>query len=527
MGHDAAMNLILPLVSLLLLAPAPVIADPVQPHEGRALIGAGALEWLENAQRFRVRIAPDPGAAARPVLPEDDRSPAARLLRGWLAEGRGAGLAGVVYDNRDRGHSALAPARFPQLLHLDYDAPLRQENLDLGLAGPFLFDAPVLGNSSTAVTGGAGARGLPRLAMTSGDGPARAAQTALADHLYVYPAWRDHEALDLLPANWAYMVATQGASYSDAPFLEAFALTLASFTPEVRAHLDTHRLLVPTLQMILRRAQAGVTGDAAYLSGLAHPAVFDGARLRPEQMMAIANRLTPETLPPRPLIAVEDEDFVDEAGLAGLSERLFDTPEAVARLWRGWQGRRTVTLAAGARPSAGVLRYDWALLQGDPELVRIEPLGADGAWARITVDWHDRRPAAPRSGRETDRVDIGVFAWNGHGHSAPAFFTIAFPGHQARIYAPGPDGTPRLVSVDYDAQARGAGFDPWLHYSAPWRDEVVHAPDGALAGWRRQTGQGAVLTLDAAGHLPDGRQVHYLLDEDGPQGARLLHMDIR
>jgi hypothetical protein len=511
------MRLILALVAFAFAAPA----QAQEASSLTAIITPAALSWLDEAKRFLVRLPPDPAAAAQPLLREDDRSPAARLLRGWLAEGRAAGLAGVLYDNRDRGHSALSPARFGQITHLEYAPELQAENLDLGLAGPFLFQAQVLGNSSTALTAGPGARGLARLAMTTADGPMRAAQTAFADHLYVYPSYRDHDAIDMFPANWGYFVASQGASYSDAPFLEAFALTLASFTPEVRARIAQDRLLVPTLQMILRRAQAGVTGDAAYLSGQAHPVVFDGARLRAEQMMALANRLTPDTLPPRVLIGVEAEDFVDAAGLMGRSERLFDTPEAVARIWRGWQGRREMVLAATTQPAGRAERFEWVLLQGDPARVTISPMRADGARARIVVDWHDRRPTSPRSDRLTDRVDIGVFAWNGHGWSAPAFFNIAFPGHEARVYAPGPDGAPRLQTVDYDARARAAVYDPWLHFSAPWQDTARRDALGALIGWDRDW-QGQRLTLDAEGALADGRGVELEADDTG-----LLEMELR
>lgn len=534
--HDGAMRpivFLLSLAALALTALGPGAGDPrlsgfaaaAQAQEAPvAAITPEALAWLEEAERFLVRL-PPAEAPPGPLLRDDDRSPAARLLRGWLAEGRAAGLSGVLYDNRDRGHSPLPRTRFGQITHLEYAPALQAENLDLGLAGPFLFDAWVLGNSSTAVTSGPGARGLPRLAMTTEDGPARAAQTAFADHLYVYPAWRDHDALDLLPANWAYFVATQGASYTDAPFLEAFALTMASFTPEVRARIARDRLLVPTLQMILRRALAGVTRDEVYLSGWAHPAVFDGARLRPGQMMAIANRLTPETVPPRVLIDVVSEDFADAAGLMGLSERLFDTPGAVARLWRGWQGRREVVLSAGAQPG-GVERFEWVVLQGDAARVRITPLDARGGQARIVIDWHDRRPATPRGDRATDRVDIGVFAWNGVHYSAPAFFTVAFPGHERRIHAPGPDGAPQLVSVDYDAAARGAAYDPWLHFSAPWRDVARRDSQGVLIGWDRAW-QGTRLTLDLDGGLADGRRAHYVVDETGPQDATVLRLELR
>jgi hypothetical protein len=498
----------------------------VQARDGRVALTAGALVYSPRDARLRAQVIPDPDAAARPILPDGDRSPAARLLRIWQAEGRAAGLAGVLYDNRDRGHSALAPGDFPQLAHTAYDDALRAGGRDLGLADQILFDAVTLGNSSTALTAGAGARGLPRLAMTAPDGPARAAQTGYASHLYVYPAWRDvTDSHDLLPAALPYFVPTLGASYTDQPFLRAFALTLAAMPPEVRAQIEAERLVVPTLQMILRRSLGGVTDDASYLSARAHPPAFDGDRLRPELMMALANRLTPETLPPRVILRVEAEDFAEAAGLAGLSERLFDTPEAVARIWRGWQGRREVVLAASTLPQGRALRIDWVLLQGDPGRVRIAPLAPDGTRARIRVDWHGRFAAAG-TGRATDRVEIAAFAWNGTHHSSPVYFTIAFPGHQARAYAPGPDGAPRLMSIDYDAVARTASFDPWLHFSAPWTDEAHHAPDGTLTGWTR-TAAGRTLRLDAAGNLPGGGRVHYVLDEGGADGTRLLRMEFR
>lgn len=510
---------------------APGRAEPVQAQNGRAALTEGALVFSPQDARFRAAILPDHDAAARPILPEGASGPATRLLRDWQAQGRASGLAGVLYDNRDRGHSALSPSDFPQLTHLDYDAALRDGGRDLGLADQVLFDAVTIGNSSTALSAGPAARGLPRLAMTTPDGPARAAQTAFANHLYVYPVWRDmSDAQDRLPAALPYFVATLGASYTDEPFLRAFALTLASMPPDVHAQIEAERLVVPTLQMLLRRSLAGVTDDAAYLTARAHPPAFDGTRLRPEQMMAMANRLTPETVPPRVILRVEDEDFAEAAGLAGLSERLFDTPEAVARIWRGWQGRRSVTLAASTLPRGRATRIDWALLQGDPARVQITPLAPDGARVRVTVDWHGRF-AAGREGRESDRVEIAAFAWNGHHHSAPAYFAIAFPGHQVRHYAPDADGKPRLQSIDYDAVARAASFDPLLHYSAPWTDRAHHAPvgtltDGTLTGWTRTTA-GQTLRLDAAAHLSDGGRVHYVLDEVGAHDARLLRMEVR
>jgi len=503
-------------VAALAVLPAAAMAQPVaRAEDGRLGITPEVMVWDETAQRHRVAVVPDPDAARRPVIDPEATGPAARLLRGWAADGGVAGLAGVLYDNRDRGHSRLAPGRFPQIVHLDYGAELAARQADVGLAGPLLFDAPVIGNSSTAITAGVQARSLPRLAMTATDGPARAAQTALAGHLYVYPAHRDvTDAHDRLPANWALAIHSRGSSYSDMPFVEAAALALAAMTPETRAAVEGAGLLVPTLQMLLRRSMADIVTDEAYLTGRAHPSAFDRDRLRPERMMALARSLTPRTLPPQVFLRVVDEDFLPEAGLLGRSERLYDTPGAVARLWREPDGRRRMVVQAAASP-ARVERFDWAVLRGDPEAVRIRPLDPRGRAAEIVIDWHD--PAArPMPGQPpAARIEIGVFAWNGTLHGAPAFLTVALPAHQVRRYAPGPDGAPRVVEIDHDAAGRGAWLDPVLDYSAPWRDRFIHDAAGRPAGWERVMADGTVLSFDAEGRLPDGSRPVHRLDAEG------------
>lgn len=497
----------------MLAAPATAGAPgPIVPRDGVAMVTADSDRWVDGPQRFLVEVAPDPAAAARPLLDPENRSHEARLLRGWWADGTAAGLAGVLYDNRDRGHSRLPPARFPQLTHIAYGP--ETEALDRGLAEAFLFDRITIGNSSTAVVQGPAPRSLPRLAMTSPEGPARAFQTYAANHLYVYPAHRDHGDLDMMPANWPYMIATQGSSRSDQPFVEALALTLASMRPDTLAHARDRGLVAPTLQMLLRRAQSGVEGEAGYLSGRAHPPVFDAARLRVGQMMALAQQLTPEDLPPMVTIAVLEEDFEGPgADPAGLSERLFDTPAAVARLWRGTAHTRRIALAARAGPDIGtgagegeVLRFRWVLLRGDPDRVRIAPQDPSGATAMIEIDWHDRRPDAPRSPRQTDRVDIGIFADTGRQISAPAFLTVAFPGHQARLYEPAPEGGHRLATLDHDARARGRAFDPVLWWQAGWRDIHLYDAAGQPAGILREFSDGSEAILDARGQDPEGRQ---------------------
>jgi len=145
--------------------------------------------------------------------------------------------------------------------------------------------------------------------------PAWAFRHYLGNALYIYPEHRDHDARDRFPGNWPYTIPSQGSSGSDRAFLEAVAMTLAAFSQATRARLQAEGLIVPTLQMILRRSLRPVTSDAVYLSGTAHPPVFAGEMLVPGRMIAMAAALTPETIPPLVRLTVRAEDFAPGADL--------------------------------------------------------------------------------------------------------------------------------------------------------------------------------------------------------------------
>ncbi len=466
-------------------------ADGIEPPASpRVLVTPDALVRHDPTRRMLVRVETPAEAASNPVLAPDQTGTDARRLRSWIAEGSAAGLAGVFYDNRDRGHSRLAPTLFPQLTHIAYDDALQDEGADRSLAVNFLFPGPVLGNASLAVRGGPQARSLPRLAMTMPDGATAKAVSYFANQLYVYPAHEDvRDGHDVLPAMLPYFTISLGSSHRDRPLVEAYAMALASMTPETRARAEALGLLAPTLTMLMRRSLEGVTD---YLSPAAHPAAIPRARLRPGVMMSAAQALTPDTLPPLVRLNVLEEGFTDAAGLSGRSERLFDTPAAVARLWRDFAGRREMVVSTEATrdPNGRELKIHWVLLSGDPDRVRIEPLDPAGRRARITVDWHDAPFRSGADDRRRSRVEIAAIAWNGAQFSAPSFITVAFPPHERRTFAPDAQGVPQLVSVDYHAAARGDAFDPLLWWQAPWRDVALRDDLGRLIGWRRE-GDGA------------------------------------
>ncbi len=510
------------LVLLISVLPLAGHADSDAPAAAEVVLSGQDLVLDLGLVRYVLRTAPTTSAtpSRKPEIDPADVSPAARLLRVLRNSGAAAGLAGVIYDNRDRNHSPLPVTLFPKLTRLRYAPDLIARNLDLGLADRILLPGIAFGNSSTAVVVGPAQRSLPRLAMTQPDGPLRAWQSYVSNQIYVYPEHNDHDAVDLFPANWPYMLVSQGSSHTDQPFLRAVGLILAAFRPDTRDRLVAEGLVSPTVQMVFRRAQTGVTSRADYLSGAAHPSVFDSLAIAPERMIALANSLTPNDIPPLVILSVLQEDFTGKAGLADQSERLFDTPSAIARVWRSPAFSRSMLVSAAATrdPNDRVLTFNWVLLRGDPTAVRIEVLEARGQTARISLDWQDRRPVDPHTPLLSDRVDIAVFAHNGVHDSAPGFVSVSFPTHQVRRYAPGPDGTMRLAEVDYDAKRRGAFFDPMLHWSAPWRDVYHHDVAGRLTGWTRIGGENP-LSFGADGKLSDGRSVRYLIKGQVLQAA--------
>ena len=345
---------------------------------------------------------------------------------------------------------------------------------------------------------------------------------------------RGRQALgDLFPANTPYILISRGSSGSDKPFLEAVALILASFRPETKARLIETGTVVSTVQMVFRRSQQHIVSRPAYMSGAAHPAVFESFPINLARMVSLAQWIKPGDIPAEVRIRMVEEDLgregVDYFG-AGLSEQLFDTPGAVARIWRSSAFRRTMVVSAeesrdvNGRP----LTFHWRLLQGDPDRVTIEPLD-DGRRARITVDWHEPFPIADDNPVRSSRIDIGVFANNGQHDSAPAILSLYCPPHEARALRGGEGGAMRIAAIDY-AGRPGTYADP-LHQ--PPRRLARRLPlrrQGRLTGWTRARGDATseftaagarILAPAAANHPARSEPVAYPLARD-PSGTLVV-----
>jgi hypothetical protein len=486
------------------------------------------------------------------------------LLRQWRKEGTAAGLRGVLYDNHDEDHSNMHYQWFPELTRIEYGEAARKARttiyglgeLHRGLQLAFVHSGPVIGNASVAQTQGPYWRSMPRLAMSNAETAALLADQYANNMLYFYPEHRDHDPEadqghgDVYPANVPYLITSQGSSGSDRDFMDAVAATIAAFRPETQAFLVEKRLLMPTVQMIFRACRKPVAGRDDYLSGKAHPPVFDGATLDVERMVRMAHDLEPDEVPPLVRLKVEQE-YLGRPGVdyfeAGAGEQLFDTLAAVARVARSARERRRLvaSVAATQDPNGKPLSFVWRLLHGDPGRVRITPLDPLGTRAEILVDWHPRA-VHPGGDLPSARVDVGVFADNGARLSAPAFVTWYFPPNERRTYEPVPEAAagdrrdevngdaPRRVAVIERLPATGAEAyaDPMVLTPAVWTDTYRYDDRGDLLGWTRTRPDGTaeeftaegrlVVKRDDAGKPQATRAVRYVRDQQGPNALPSL-----
>lgn len=480
---------------------------------------------LRVAFDFTARLDP-----ATEIIKEKSYGRAGDLLRQWQKEGTAAGLYGVLYDNQDGHHSELDCAQFPQLNRVEYTAAaLRKVNM------PIIFTTPTLGNNSSAITDGPYWRSIPRDAHDNVAHIVFQHRQYVNNHLYCFPCVSDHTPGrngkgggygDVYPANTPYVIATQGASGSDIPFITAAVATIAAFQPATQQKLIQGGMLMPAIQMILRMSNKMVGNPDDYLTGKAHPSVFNGGQLQPEKMVTMAHEMRVDETPPLVNLVVKEEDRpVPGRDYFDIRERerLFDTPNAIARVFRTtayW--RRMVVSAAGStdlnnRP----LQFQWRLLRGDPERVRITP-AADGVTAEIQVAWQERRPVQPGDKLESSRADIGVFAHNGKCYSPPSFVTFFFLDNETRVY----DAQRRITSIEYKSPAHGGAYvDPAIDLPKDWRDEYHYGAKGELLGWTRVRGEareeftfdGAlVASRDAQGRPATANPVTYLLHRPKP-----------
>ncbi len=369
------------------------------------------------------------------------------LLRQWWKEGTAAGNVGDFYDNRDGDHSPLSLTPYPQLSAFKYspeDITLRKHWAAARVVRPHV----TFGNSSTSAPAHLGGSN-PRSLYVSPFGLTLLAEHYRKNNVYIYPEHRDHDPGrngkndgfgDLYPTNTPYLFISQGSSGSDQPFMRMMPSVLAAFRPEVKRKLIETGTLMPTIQMLFRSTNKHLKDPKEYLTGKAHPSVFEGSWVDELAIVQKAHALELNALPPIVQMRVLEEnkaipgiDFIDLAS----NEIIGTTPACIARVHRSKAQKQRIIVSADASfdLNKSKLTYLWVILRGDADKIRIVPKKDDASTAEITVAYHERRPIAPGSAMESNRVDIGVFVHNGTHYSAPGFVTFTTLDREVRTYS--------------------------------------------------------------------------------------------
>ncbi|MBY0523492.1 MAG: putative Ig domain-containing protein [Gemmataceae bacterium] len=392
------------------------------------------------------------------------------LLRKWHTEGSAAGNTGDFYDNRDGEHSPLNLDPWPQLDKVPYTPEERKRRVDWAAQHTVLKHV-TFGNSSTSAppqTGGSNVRSYyahPR-------GMEFLYSQYRASNVYIYPEHRDHDPGhngrgdgygDLYPANSPYLFTSQGSSGSDQPFMRATPYALAAFRPEVKKKLIEAGLLMPTLQMIVRSTNKHLKDPKEYLTGKAHPTVFENTWVNDLEMVKLAHDIQATNIPPMIQLKVAEEDVTvpgrDSFEGNPLAEKLHDTPASIARIVRGPNHvRRMVVSAEGSFDvNKKALTYHWSVLRGDAKRITIKPMNEAGSIVEILVPYHDRYTIDSPVKIETNRVDIGAFVSNGTYYSAPGFVTLYSLDCEARTY----DAKGRLLEIGHGVGDADFNIGDW------------------------------------------------------------------
>ncbi len=411
---------------------------------------------------------------------------AIKELNDWYSKGLAAGNLGDLYDNHDRNHSYLPTAFFPQLTYVKYGSTARKAGVDYGLNTKMFFNAITVGNSSTVADGRSQARhgltlpGIPEILFLQ----------YANNHIYIYPGHQDYDAKrgDRMPANTPYILNSKGASSSDRPFIRAVLSILAAFKPEVKNYLRKSRLVMPTVQMVLRRGMSPVKTIADYLSAKAHPVVFAAENIDLTRMVRMANRLEIEDILPMVRLKVLEESGPKpgiDSFTTGLSEILFNTPSAIARVVRAsaYEKRMVVRIEKSALTDGKNLTYHWVVLSGDSDRIKIKPRNNEASEVELLIPWHERRPVVGAPEMMTDRVDIGVFVSRGNNFSAPAFISFLYPANQRREY----NAQGQILSIDHnDPKIAKRYQEPRLIVRRDWKDIYKYDSNSKLIGWQRR-----------------------------------------
>jgi len=331
------------------------------------------------------------------------------------------------------------------------------------------------------------------------------------NNMFWYPEHRDHDLRDNYHAMTPTVNLSQGSSGSERDELLKTFQTLAAFRSDTKELLKTQGLLIPALQMIMRRTR--VASDEEYLTGKAHPSVF-GNYANSEAMQQMANEMQADNIPPLVELEVLDDSYTGEVGKnifnSYSTQRKLACPASISHVWKNHNYTNKVLVSAQNAFDANDLpiTMHWKVLRGDPEHVRIIPQNNEKSIVEIEFDYHPET-TIPDSTRLTNMVVVGAFAYNGHYYSAPAFVTSYTIPTENRIYD---EEKGLLLEVSYNNDIHPLRISDDVDGAPPiWTKDVFHYDaNSKLSGWTRYdegetfdfTPEGQLIVAKDAGGRP-------------------------
>ena len=397
----------------------------------------------------------------------------------------------VIYVNRDNEGNSVDIKKYPGLLRLKYTNEFKKRNHHTALPNTLFINEnsgrliPAVGNSSMGFITSAYWRCQPRSLFNDPLHMQKQIALLMGNQLYCYPAGSDYSlaAGDLFPANTPYYIAVAGGVKSEKIYAEAIIAAITALRCETRDYLTHQGLLMPTIQMLLRKSQKEAARAEEYLTGIAHPAAFQTEQLDIAKLINSAHALTTNNVPPLVFIKVEDKSELNpslDMPTCIYSERLFHTHLAVARVFRAFPYKRRLKVTTFCKDENAKIKG--VILQGDPQKISITKSSENGKEWILEIAHHPPFMTPMAGGRTipTTRVDIGFFAKSENGLSLPAIVSYSFLGNEKRIY--NKDGL--LLSIDYRRHTTPY-TDPLLSYPRNWKDEFKHNNKGRIIGWTR------------------------------------------
>ncbi len=502
-----------------------VIALPPQP-DGTVVQGATNTLWSFSTGLFHTFLATENSA---------------------VTNAAGVATPILVYANRDNGNSAVPIDDLPGVARMTYSPEVQNRRLHIGAPNTLLIDGtsgrmmPVIGNSSLGFVSSAYWRSQPRAVFNDPELLRSQVVMLLANQLYCYPAYSDYSIAggDLFTAYTPYCVTVAGDTGAETPFVRAIAAAVCALPAATREQLVAKGMLMPVMQMLLRRTLRGIETEDDYLSGAAHAVALLPQQLDSRRFVEYASRMTTNDIPPLAALQVEDITALEPAldmPLCVYSELLFETHLAVCRIFRAFPYRRRYKVTVLSSDPQAEIRG--GVLQGLPGKIRIERSSEESRVWLVDVAHHEPFHAAAGGGDAitTMRVDIGFFAAGSRAVSPPALLSIAFLGNEKRVY----DEQERLLSIDYRRNT-APYTDPLLSYMREWKDVFRHDSQGRIIGWerirsRRQAEQftaygDLAVAFDAQGRATQARRITYMRryesdpESDQPSPPSLAQVD--